>query len=110
MGSINQYGIYWVNLDPTQGSEISKIRPCVVVSPDEINKYLNTVVIVPLTSTLKNYPFRVKCVVSGKAGELAIDQIRTVDKTRLNSVKPLGNLFVDEVFNLQNVLHEMFCE
>jgi mRNA interferase MazF len=109
MGSLKQHSVYWVNLDPTQGGEISKIRPCVVVSPVEINKQLNTVVIVPLTSTLRSYPFRVRCFVSGKVGELAVDQIRTIDKTRLNVSKPLGHLSVDEIYKLQNTINEMFC-
>jgi mRNA interferase MazF len=110
MGRIEQHHIYWVNLDPTQGSEIAKTRPCVVVSPNELNYYLNTVIIIPLTSTLRDYPFRMQCEVAGKRGELAIDQIRTVDKTRLNASKPLGRLPVDKVFILQNLLNEMFCQ
>ena len=110
MGRIEQYCAYWVTLDPTQGSEIAKTRPCVVVSPDELNDYLNTVVIVPLTSTLRNYPFRVQCVVTGKKGELAIDQIRTVDKTRLNISNCFGRLSISEIIDLQNIMHEMFCQ
>ena len=110
MGRIEQYTIYWVTLDPTQGSEIAKTRPCMVVSPNELNYYLNTVVIVPITSTLRNYPFRMPCEVAGKKGELAIDQIRTVDKTRLNTSKPLGQLPVGEIIALQNLLNEMFCQ
>jgi len=110
MGRIEQYHAYWVTLDPTQGSEIAKTRPCVVVSPDELNNYLNTVVIVPLTSTLRNYPFRVQCVVTGKKGELAIDQIRTMDKTRLNTANSFGRLSRSEVIDLQNIIHEMYCQ
>ena len=110
MGRIEQYHIYWVILDPTQGSEIAKTRPCVVVSPDELNYYLNTVIIVPLTSTLRNYPFRMQCAVAGKRGELAIDQIRTVDKARLKMSNPLGQLSVGEIMVLQNLLNEMFCK
>ena len=110
MGKIEQYYTYWVTLDPTQGSEIAKTRPCVVVSPNELNDYLNTVVIVPLTSTLRNYPFRVQCVVTGKKGELAIDQIRTVDKNRLNISNTFGRLSSSEITDLQNIMHEMFCK
>ena len=94
-----QYDVCWVELDPTQGSEIAKTRPCVVVSPDELNALLNTVVVVPLTSTLRGYPFRVQCVVAGKKGELAIDQIRAVDKSRLKS-NILGRLSYVEIDTL----------
>ena len=110
MGRIEQYYAYWVTLDPTQGSEIAKTRPCVVVSPSELNDYLNTVVIVPLTSTLRNYPFRVSCIVTGKRVELAIDQIRTVDKARLNTSNSFGKLSDDEIIDLQNIINEMFCQ
>ena len=110
MGRIEQYYVYWVTLDPTQGSEIAKTRPCVVVSPAELNDYLNTVVIVPLTSTLRNYPFRVQCIIAGKRCELAIDQIRTVDKIRLDILNPLGQLSADEVIDLQDIINEMFCQ
>ena len=110
MGRITQHSVYWVELDPTQGSEIAKTRPCVVVSPDELNEYLNTVVIIPLTSTLHGYPFRVQCEVAGKLGELVIDQIRTVDKSRLNVNNPLGQLSKREIKILQDVINEMFCQ
>jgi mRNA interferase MazF len=103
-----QYHVYWVQLDPTQGSEIAKTRPCVVASPDELNAHLSTVVVIPLTSALHGYPFRTACVVAGRQGELAVDQIRTVDKSRLNP-KALGRLSDDEIAALQNVLAEMFC-
>ncbi|MDR1738363.1 MAG: type II toxin-antitoxin system PemK/MazF family toxin [Candidatus Symbiothrix sp.] len=110
MGRITQHTVYWVTLDPTQGSEIAKTRPCVVVSPNELNNHLNTVVIIPLTSTLRGYPFRVRCEVAGKQGELAVDQIRTVDKQRLNTNKSLGHLSQDEIIVLQNTINEMFCQ
>jgi mRNA interferase MazF len=106
---VKQYNIYWVNLNPTQGSEISKTRPCVVVSPDALNNHLRTVIVAPLTSTIKRYPFRVQCTINGKNGEIATDQIRTVDKRRLNISNPLGRLPLQEIINLQNVLNQMFC-
>ena len=107
---MTQYGIYWVTLDPTQGCEIAKTRPCVVVSPNEINRYLNTVIIVPLTSKIRNLPFRVNCIVSGKNGELVIDQVRAVDKVRIDSSKNLGILQQKEISNLQKVFYEMLCK
>lgn len=87
---VKRFDIWLVSLNPTEGSEIKKTRPCVVVSPDAANKHLKTVVIVPLTSLVKAYPTRVQCHFQGKTGELVIDQIRSIDKTRL--VKHLGNL------------------
>ena len=110
LAMVEQYGIYWVNLDPTQGSEIAKTRPCVVVSPDDLNRHLRTVVVIPITSTIKNYPFRVRCVIKGKQGEIATDQIRTIDKSRLNTDSPLGRLSLNEWLNLRDVLNQMFCQ
>ncbi|CAG4990688.1 Endoribonuclease toxin MazF [Dyadobacter sp. CECT 9275] len=80
-----QYDVYWISLDPTLGSEIAKTRPCVVVSPDELNKFLRTVIIVPITSTLKNYPWRVQCTDAGRKGSMATDQLKVVDKVRIGS-------------------------
>jgi mRNA interferase MazF len=82
--------VWLVNLDPIVGSEIGKSRPCVIVSPDEANKYLNTVTAAPLTSTIKSYPTRVKCVFDQRQGQIAIDQIRAIDKNRL--IRRLGIL------------------
>ena len=93
--------IWLVELNPTVGSEVKKTRPCMIVSPDEANKYLNTVTIVPLTSTLKPYPSRVNCSFDGKKGQVAVDQVRAVDKLRLK--KKLGMLdkrTVEEVFQV----------
>ncbi len=90
MELINQYEIVLVNLDPTIGSEIKKTRPCVVISPNEMNKFLNTIVIAPITSTSKSYPTRIE--ISGKhtKGWVVIDQIRTVDRKRITKI--LGKL------------------
>jgi mRNA interferase MazF len=90
MDMVKRFEIRNAELNPTIGSEINKIRPCLIVSPDETNKYLNTVVVVPLTSTLKPYPTRIDCHFQGKKGQLAIDQIRCLDKTRLR--KKMGEL------------------
>ena len=78
-----RFDIYLINLDPTIGSEIKKTRPCVIISPNEMNNHIATVIIAPLTSRLRNYPTRVPCRVEGKQGQIVLDQIRTVDKTRL---------------------------
>ena len=103
---VERFGIYWVDFNPTNGSEINKIRPAVVVSPDELNRHLNTVIIIPLTSTLTPYPWRVKCTLDGKEGMIATDQIRTVDKLRIG--KQAGVLNEDERESLIDVLEEMF--
>lgn len=94
---ISRFDVWLVTLDPTRGSEIAKIRPCVIISPDPVNRYLNTVLIAPLTSTPKPYPTRVDCRFDGQDGQIALDQARSVDKVRL--VKQLGEL--DESTNQQ---------
>jgi mRNA interferase MazF len=88
--AVERFQVWLVNLDPTQGSEISKTRPCLVISPNETNRYLRTVTVAALTQGVKNYPTRVNCEFGGKAGQVALDQIRSIDKTRL--VKPLGSM------------------
>ena len=82
---IQRFEIWWVNLDPTVGSEVKKIRPCLIVSPNEVNQYLNTVTVIPLTSTIKLYPTRLNCIIQGKQSQLVIDQVRSIDKIRLKS-------------------------
>lgn len=103
---IERFSVYWVDLNPTKGSEIKKTRPCIVVSPDELNKHLNTVIVVPLTSTIRNYPFRVGCLVADTEGEAAIDQIRTVDKSRIG--KYISSLRKSEIQQIKEVLRQMF--
>ena len=85
-----RFDVHLVALDPTVGSEIQKTRPCVIVSPDEMNRNLATVIVAPMTSRARNYPSRVDCDFQGRDGQIVLDQIRTVDKTRL--VKQLGTL------------------
>lgn len=85
---VKRFEVWNVELSPTQGSEINKIRPCLVVSPNEVNKFLNTIVIIPLTSTIKPYPTRLNCHFKNKDGQLVVDQIRSVDKNRL--IEKLG--------------------
>lgn len=105
---IKQYQIILVNLDPTIGSEIKKTRPCVVISPNEMNKYLNTIVIAPMTTSSKNYPTRIKIEHDNKTSYVVLDQIRTVDKRRI--VKILGQLTNAETRNLKSVLKETYVD
>lgn len=105
---IKQYEIYLLNLDPTIGSEMKKTRPCVIISPDEINNYLNNVIIAPLTSTIKNYPSRVKIEFEGKVGEIVLDQIKTIDKSRI--IKKMGKVEKPVIKNIKQVLKEMLVD
>ena len=105
---INQYEVYWISLDPSQGSEMAKTRPCVVVSPNEINQFLRTVVIIPITSTLKNYPWRVSCVISSKEGSIAADQVKVVDKNRIGA--KICALSKSEITELKLVLQKMLID
>jgi mRNA interferase MazF len=105
---IKRFEVYLVNLEPTIGAEIQKTRPCVVVSPDEMNRYIATVIIAPMTTQGKPYPTHIPCHFEGKSGLLVLDQLRTVDKIRL--VKRLGQLSSDEQTAVLQVLAEMFAE
>jgi mRNA interferase MazF len=96
-----QYEVYWVDLNPTRGSEMKKIRPCVVVSPDDMNKYLDTIIIAPITSAQKSYPYRVTCNI----GNIALDQLRTVDKTRFKDF--IQNLSAANINEVKCILQEM---
>ncbi len=87
---VKRFDVYLVALDPTVGSEIQKTRPCLVVSPDEMNRHVATVIVAPMTTRGQSYPTRVPCQFEGKDGQVVLDQLRTVDKTRL--VKFLGRL------------------
>ena len=106
--AINQYEIVLVNLDPTIGSEIKKTRPCVVISPNEMNKYLNTVVIAPMTSQSKNYPTRVSVKHDNKKGWIVLDQIRTIDKQRI--IKILDTLSDKEIEEVKVKMKETFVD
>ena len=105
---LRQYDIILVNLDPTVGSEIRKTRPCVVISPNEMNKYLNTVVIAPMTSQSKKYPTRVQVNHNNKIGWIVIDQIRTIDKKRI--IKVLDKLTNKEIEKTKAIIFETFVE
>lgn len=106
MDMVKRFEVWQTGLNPTVGSEISKNRPCLVVSPNEANKYLNTVTVVPLTSTIRSYPTRINCHFEGKAGQLAIDQIRSVDKARL--LKKLGVMDEEACKSLCSTMVETF--
>ncbi len=99
--------VFLVNLDPTRGREIRKRRPCVVVSPDELNEHLHTLIVAPLTTGGHSYPFRVPCRFHGKAGYVVVDQIRTVDQERLS--RRLGQLAPATLARTLSVLQEMFA-
>ena len=105
---VARFDVFLVVLDPTVGSEIQKTRPCVVISPDEMNLHLATAIIAPMTTKGKLYPSRVPVCFEGKDGLIVLDQIRTVDKTRL--VKKLGAIDSDEQKAVLNILVEMFTE
>jgi len=105
---MKRFDVYLVNLDPTIGSEIQKTRPCVVISPDEMNRHIATVIIAPMTSKKRAYPTRVACQFQGKAGEVVLDQIRTVDKSRL--VHKLGRLSKSTQTAVLDTLVDMFRE
>lgn len=103
-----RFDIYLVNLDPALGSEIKKTRPCLIISPNEMNIHISTIIIAPLTSKFRNYPTRVPCRVEGKQGQIVLDQIRTVDKSRL--VKKITTLSKPIQGKVISKLIEMFSE
>lgn len=100
--------VYLVRLAPTLGSEIKKTRPCLVISPDELNQHLGTVIVAPMTTGGRAYPWRPRCRFQGRAGFVALDQLRTVDAERL--VKPIGELNSQTVLTVLRTLHEMFAQ
>jgi|SRR5579862_4152142 len=103
-----RFDVYLVNLDPTLGSEIQKTRPCVVVSPDEMNRHIAKVIIALMTMQGKPYPTRVPCQFQERAGHVVLDQLRTIDRVRL--VKRLGRLSVEEQHKVLKTLAELFAE
>jgi mRNA interferase MazF len=105
---VARFDVFRVALDPTIGSEIQKTRPCVIISPDEMNLYLATAIVAPMTTKGKLYPSRVPVYFEGKDGLIVLDQIRTVDKTRL--VKKLGTIDLNEQKVVLSILAEMFSE
>jgi len=105
---VNRFDIFLVNLDPTIGSEIKKTRPCLIISPNEINHHIATVIVAPMTTKGQPYPTRVTCQFQRQNGQIVLDQIRTVDKTRL--VKLLGQISEEEQKTVLDILAEMFAE
>jgi mRNA interferase MazF len=105
---MKRFEVFQVALDPTVGREIKKRRPCTIISPDEMNRHIGTVIIAPMTSKGRNYPSRVSCSFQGVKGQIVLDQIRTVDKARL--VKKLGRLSPSTCDRVLDVLGEMFAK
>jgi mRNA interferase MazF len=105
---ITRGDVHLVRLDPTLGSEIRKTRPCVVISPDELNRHLRTVIVAPMTTGGQAYPWRVACRFQNQSGFVALDQLRTVDSVRL--VKRLGRLSMGATTHVLETLQEMFAE
>ena len=103
---MKRFDVYLINLDPTIGREIKKTRPCLIISPDEMNEYISTVIVAPMTSRIKDYPSRVTCTFQGTKGQIVLDQIRTVDKTRL--IKKLDVIDDQSQYEVIQILQEMF--
>ena len=105
---INRFDVFLVNLDPTVGHEIKKTRPCLIISPDEMNHHIRTVIIAPMTTKGRPYPTRVSCKFKDKSGMIVLDQIRTVDSARL--VRKVGRISRKKASQVLAVLNEMFAE
>jgi mRNA interferase MazF len=105
--AVGRFEVYLVSLDPTVGTEIRKTRPCLVVSPDEMNRHIRTVIVAPMTTKGRQYPTRVPCRFGGKTGQVVLDQIRTIDAARM--VRKLGRLDADTGAKVLAVLGEMFA-
>jgi mRNA interferase MazF len=104
---VQRFDVFLVSLDPTVGSEIQKSRPCLIISPDEMNRHIRTVIIAPMTTRGRRYPTRVACEFQGKQGQIVLDQIRTVDKSRL--LGRLGRIDSQTQMRMLSLLHDMFA-
>jgi len=104
---VNRFDVYLINLDPTVGSEIQKTRPCLIISPDEINRHIRTVIVAPMTTAGKDYPTRIPCKFKRKKGQIVLDQIRTIDKTRL--IKKFGSINPETQLEVISVLQRLFA-
>ena len=105
---IRRFEVYLINLDPTIGKEIKKTRPCLIISPDDMNKYISTIIIAPMTTKGRNYPTRIPCQFDGKDGQIVLDQIRTVDKIRI--IRKLGKINTSTQKEVLTALTELFSE
>ncbi len=105
---IHQYDIFWIDLNSTMGHEINKVRPCVVLSPDEMNFNIDTIIIAPMTKKSRNYPTRIKIEFEKKTGCIVLDQIRVIDKIRLKEKS--GHLKEKEILEVKNILKEMLVD
>ena len=105
---VKRFDVYLINLDPTVGSEIKKTRPCLVISPDEMNRWIATVIVAPMTTKGRSYPTRVACKFQEQQGQIVLDQIRTVDKSRL--ARKLGRISKTTQRDVLTTLAEMFAE
>jgi len=103
----NRFDVYLINLDPTIGSEIQKARLCLIISPDEMNRHIRTVIVAPMTTASKDYPTRISCKFKKKKGQIVLDQIRTIDKTRL--IKKLGSINPETQLEVISVLQRLFA-
>lgn len=104
---VKRFEVYLVNLEPAKGSETKKTRPCLVISPDEMNRRINTIIVAPMTTKGRNYPTRVSVTFQGKAGQIVLDQIRTIDKSRL--IRKLSLIRRQTQNRILSVLNEMFA-
>ena len=104
---VNRFDVYLINLDPTIGSEIQKTRPCLIISPDEMNRHIRTVIVAPMTTADMDYPTRVTCKFKKKKGQIVLDQIRTIDKTRL--IKKVGTIDPEIQLEVISVLQRLFA-
>lgn len=104
----NRFDVFLISLDPTRGSEIRKTRPCLIISPDEMNDHIRTVIVAPMTTKGRPYPSRVACSFQDKRGQVVLDQIRTVDKTRL--VRKLGSISLGVQRKVLDTLQELFSQ
>ena len=104
---VNRFDVFLINLDPTVGSEIQKMRPCLIISPDEMNRHIRTVIVAPMTTAGKDYPTRVPCKFQRKKGQIVLDQIRTIDKSRL--IKKIGTIDPQVQAEVISTLQSMFA-
>jgi mRNA interferase MazF len=104
---VNRFDIYLINLDPTVGSEIQKTRPCLIISPDEMNRHIRTVIVAPMTTASRDYPTRIPCQVKQKKGYIVLDQLRTIDKRRL--IKKIGALDSETQLKVISTLQRLFA-